>query len=394
MARSSRRLLALPAVALPAGLVYALSAALAADEAVSAAPPDSTLQPFVQFFERSRSTGASSATRCASGPGSPWSASSSAIRPLSPWREPSTVLQIVMLVSIILPLVDRCGGEGLRLADRPAPRRRRHASSSMGLGIWDEPQRLLFTETGLVLGAANIFLPFMILPIYSVVKLIDPAAERRPARPWAPRPIYRFTHVTSCRSPCPGVVSGIAFVFSHQRSRCSSSPSLLIGDRFQTLSTLDRPLLPADAQRGSSARPRPSSCWCWPLPIVVGSTWLAPPAWGHAHDGASSGRHAILHLVQSRLFTVVFLMTPLVVTVAVSFGSSAVFTLPPPGWSMRWYNQLPATRGLWPSLATSVQIAALSTLVSLMLGTLCAIALVRGKLRRARRHRRPSSSRR
>ena len=30
------------------------------------------------------------------------------------------------------------------------------------------------------------------------------------------------------------------------------------------------------------------------------------------------------------LFAIVFLMTPLVVTVAVSFGSSAVFTLPPP----------------------------------------------------------------
>ncbi len=79
------------------------------------------------------------------------------------------------------------------------------------------------------------------------------------------------------------------------------------------------------------------------------------------------------------IFAIVFLMTPLVVTVAVSFGSSAVFTLPPPGWSMRWYNQLPATRGLWPSLATSVQIAALSTFVSLVLGTLCAIALVRGR---------------
>jgi putative spermidine/putrescine transport system permease protein len=36
-------------------------------------------------------------------------------------------------------------------------------------------------------------------------------------------------------------------------------------------------------------------------------------------------------------FTVVFLMTPLVVTIAVSFGSSTVFTLPPPDWSLRWY---------------------------------------------------------
>ncbi len=45
------------------------------------------------------------------------------------------------------------------------------------------------------------------------------------------------------------------------------------------------------------------------------------------------------------IFTVVFLMTPLFVTVAVSFGSSSVFTLPPPDWSMRWYERLANTRG-------------------------------------------------
>jgi putative spermidine/putrescine transport system permease protein len=76
---------------------------------------------------------------------------------------------------------------------------------------------------------------------------------------------------------------------------------------------------------------------------------------------------------------VVFLMTPLVVTVAVSFGSSSVFTLPPPEWSWRWYERLSTTRGLWPALGTSLQVAALSTGFSLVLGTLCAIALVRGR---------------
>jgi putative spermidine/putrescine transport system permease protein len=79
------------------------------------------------------------------------------------------------------------------------------------------------------------------------------------------------------------------------------------------------------------------------------------------------------------LFTVVFLMTPLFVTVAVSFGSSSVFTLPPPDWSVRWYDRLMVTRGLWPSLLTSLQVAAFSTAVALALGTLCAIALVRGR---------------
>jgi putative spermidine/putrescine transport system permease protein len=75
---------------------------------------------------------------------------------------------------------------------------------------------------------------------------------------------------------------------------------------------------------------------------------------------------------------VVFLLTPLAITVAVAFGDSAVFSLPPPGWSTRWFERLPNTRGLAASVLTSLQIAGLSTLISLLLGTLCAIALVRG----------------
>lgn len=77
--------------------------------------------------------------------------------------------------------------------------------------------------------------------------------------------------------------------------------------------------------------------------------------------------------------TVVFLMMPLLVTVAVSFGSSGIFTLPPPSWSLRWFEKLATTRGLWPSLLTSLEVAAFSTAVALVLGTLCAIALVRGR---------------
>ncbi|MEI7872206.1 MAG: ABC transporter permease [Alphaproteobacteria bacterium] len=78
-------------------------------------------------------------------------------------------------------------------------------------------------------------------------------------------------------------------------------------------------------------------------------------------------------------FTVVFLMTPLIVTIAVSFGSSTVFTLPPPDWSLRWYQRLANTRGLLPALMVSVQVAAISTAIAMVLGTLCAIALVRGR---------------
>ena len=95
-----------------------------------------------------------------------------------------TFLQIIMLVSIILPL--SIGVVVKAFAWQIVLRRDGVVSQFLvGIGIWDEPQRLLFTETGLVLGAANIFLPFMILPIYSVVKLIDPRlgeAGRDPGR--------------------------------------------------------------------------------------------------------------------------------------------------------------------------------------------------------------------
>lgn len=75
----------------------------------------------------------------------------------------------------------------------------------------------------------------------------------------------------------------------------------------------------------------------------------------------------------------VFLMAPLLIAVAVSFSASSVFALPPPEWSLRWYERLPHTRGLWPSLITSLQVAGVSTLVALILGTLCAIGVVRGR---------------
>jgi putative spermidine/putrescine transport system permease protein len=76
---------------------------------------------------------------------------------------------------------------------------------------------------------------------------------------------------------------------------------------------------------------------------------------------------------------VLFLLAPLVVVVAVSFSSSPVFNLPPPSWSFRWYERLWRLRDFWPAVRTSLEIAALSTGISLGLGTLCAIAVERGR---------------
>lgn len=102
-------------------------------------------------------------------------------------------------------------------------------------GLVDSPLRLLFTEAGLVLGAANIFLPFMVLPIFAVLRLIDPRLGEAAATLGA-SPLRRFVRVTLPLT-MPGVIAGIAFVFSMSVSMYVI-PTLLMGDRFKTLSIL------------------------------------------------------------------------------------------------------------------------------------------------------------
>jgi putative spermidine/putrescine transport system permease protein len=179
-------------------------------------------------------------------------------------------LQIAMLVAIILPL---SVGVVVKAFAWQIVLQRTGVVSQMlvATGIWDEPQRLLFTPSGLVLGAANIFLPFMILPIYSVVKLIDPRLLEAGATLGA-APVYRFVKIMLPLT-LPGVVSGVAFVFSMAVSMYVI-PSLLIGDRFQTLSTLTGRsfLFMRNEQLGSTTA---VILLVLAVSVVVGSSWLA-----------------------------------------------------------------------------------------------------------------------
>ena len=77
--------------------------------------------------------------------------------------------------------------------------------------------------------------------------------------------------------------------------------------------------------------------------------------------------------------SVTFLLAPLAVTVAVSLSPSPVFELPHDTLSLTWYRQIAQLDGLVPSVLLSLEVAAIATVVSLVLGTLAAIAVVRGR---------------
>ncbi|WP_430398404.1 ABC transporter permease [Ferrovibrio sp.] len=105
----------------------------------------------------------------------------------------------------------------------------------MALHIIDEPVRLIFTQTALIVGAVNIFLPFMILSVYAVVAQIDKRLSEAAATLGAP-PLICFLRVTLPLS-LPGIIAGTALVFSLSVS-AYVVPTLLMGERYQTLPTL------------------------------------------------------------------------------------------------------------------------------------------------------------
>jgi putative spermidine/putrescine transport system permease protein len=120
------------------------------------------------------------------------------------------------------------------------------------LHLTDKPVRMIFTQISLIVGAANIFLPFMILPIYAVVAQIDPRLSEAAATLGAP-PIMAFLRVVVPLS-LPGVVAGVALVFSLSVS-AYVVPTLLMGENYQTLASAIAKafLLVRDPALGSAA---------------------------------------------------------------------------------------------------------------------------------------------
>jgi putative spermidine/putrescine transport system permease protein len=73
-----------------------------------------------------------------------------------------------------------------------------------------------------------------------------------------------------------------------------------------------------------------------------------------------------------------FLALPILTVIPVAFSESAVLAFPPEGFSLRWFQNIRNTDSVLAALALSAQIALFATVISLAIGTLCAIAIVRG----------------
>jgi putative spermidine/putrescine transport system permease protein len=83
--------------------------------------------------------------------------------------------------------------------------------SLMALGAIDQPLTLLFNRTGVIIAMVHILLPFMILPLYSVMKSVPPTYLRAAVSLGSP-PLAAFFRVYVPQT-YPGIGAGALLVF-------------------------------------------------------------------------------------------------------------------------------------------------------------------------------------
>lgn len=77
---------------------------------------------------------------------------------------------------------------------------------------------------------------------------------------------------------------------------------------------------------------------------------------------------------------VIFLHFPLLIIAIYAFNTEdAAFSFPPQGFTLRWFSVAAARGDITDAVTLSLQIAALATLIALILGTLAAMALWRSE---------------
>ena len=76
-----------------------------------------------------------------------------------------------------------------------------------------------------------------------------------------------------------------------------------------------------------------------------------------------------------------YLVLPTLVVVPLSFSSESYLTFPPPGLSLRWYEAFATSLDYRLAIGNSVLIGIPAALLATVLGTLAALALVRGRVR-------------
>lgn len=100
------------------------------------------------------------------------------------------------------------------------------------LGIISEPLKLVYNEIGVMISLVHIYLPFVVFPIYTVLKKMD-ASIKEASNDLGAGWFYTFRRITLPLS-MPGIISGVQLCFTMTMG-AFVTPSLLGGGRVNVL---------------------------------------------------------------------------------------------------------------------------------------------------------------
>jgi putative spermidine/putrescine transport system permease protein len=242
-----------------------------------------------------------------------------------------------------------------------------HQRSCCSGSVWSSaPLPLIFNRTGVIIAMTHVLLPFMVLPIYSVLitipKNLMPAAASLGAPPL--RAFLRVLMPLSLR----GVASGGLLVFISAIGYYIT-PALIGGPGDQMISSIIAFYATGTANWGMAGA----------LGVVL---LVATPAALQRLCAAlrRRAREALTMPMKSpkitfATLTILFLVAPLIAILPLAFTSSVILTYPMPSWSLRWFDELFFADAWRRAIINSLIIGTGTTLLATVLGTAASLGL-------------------
>jgi putative spermidine/putrescine transport system permease protein len=144
----------------------------------------------------------------------------------NPWR---SLFLIVILGPLLISVVVRTLGWAILMGNNGLIN-----DALVALGITEQPVKLLFTMTGVVIALTHVLIPFMVISVWAALLKLDPQIENAGLSLGA-SPLTVFRRVILPQI-LPGVLSGSIIVFALAAS-AFATPSILGGRRLKVVAT-------------------------------------------------------------------------------------------------------------------------------------------------------------
>jgi ABC-type spermidine/putrescine transport system permease subunit II len=262
-------------------------------------------------------------------------------------------------------------------------------SALQGLHVIDKPLSfLLFNSFAVVITLTNVFLPYVLLPIWAAMQSVE-RNQLEAARDLGARPFATFWRVVYPMTK-NGARAGFLFAFvlaagDYVTPTLVGGPSgTMIGREISVAFGLlnDYPLGAALAFVLLIA----FAVAAWILPALIARIPRPPAVRSVLSAPLRASDHVRLPL--SRYWAhayvaavVLFLFVPLAIIILLSFNTSSVPAFPMRGLTLHWYSRVFSDITFRDALFTSLKVAALTASIAAVLGTLAALAFARHKFR-------------